>query len=84
MHSSALQTFPRLPSSPSGAHIRCAKCFAFIDLWRGGKWGTQALSFGAASAPILYNKEAANSSNMTYTLFILRDTTRTVLAVGTE
>ena len=30
---------------------------------------TQILIFGAANAPITSTKEAANSSNMTYTLF---------------
>jgi hypothetical protein len=53
----SLLTFPSLNS------------FAFIRLYRAVIGITNLESFGAANASILSNKEAANSSNMTFTLF---------------
>src|ERR1039457_279802 len=50
---------------------RClpTKSLILLQLWCHVTGITELSSFGAASASVLGNKEAANSSNMTFTLF---------------
>ena len=69
MHSSALGRGPRLSPKPRPKPRHTNNPQIISHLQNGGMTITVTSTFGAASASILHNKEAANSSNMTYTLF---------------